>query len=67
MIVEKSIVFKTLITLIIYNLLLPLIILFFGVLWLYVLPQYWWGLMFFTIIAIIWFFPRITKRFEKFK
>jgi hypothetical protein len=59
--------FNTFITLILYNLVLPAILLGFATLWLYLFPEYWWGLMLATIIALFWYFPLITNRFEKFK
>lgn len=59
--------FKSIISLLLYNLVLPAVLVGFAVLWLYLFPEYWWGLMFVTIIAILWFFPHITGKFEKFK
>ncbi len=59
--------FKSVISLLLYNLVLPTILIGFAVLWLYLFPDYWWGLMLVTVIAIFWFFPLITAKFEKFK
>jgi len=39
----------------------------FAVLWLYLFPEYWWELMLISIIAIFWFYPFITEKFEKLK
>ena len=59
--------FKSLISVVLYNLVLPAILIFFAVLWLYLFPEYWWGLMLISIIVIFWFYPFITEKFEKFK
>lgn len=59
--------FKSLISFLLYNLALPAMLVGFAVLWLYLFPDHWWGLMFVTIFAILWFFPHITGKFEKFK
>lgn len=59
--------FKTFILLFLYNILLPLILIGFAVLWLYLFPEYWWGLMLVTVIAIFWFLPLLTEKFENIK
>lgn len=59
--------FKSLISLLLENIVLPLLIFGFATLWYYLFPEYWWGLMLVTIIALFWYFPLITSRFEKFK
>lgn len=59
--------FKTFISLFLYNILLPLILIGFAVLWLYLPHEYWWGLMLVTVIAIFWFFPLLTEKFENIK
>jgi hypothetical protein len=45
---------------------MPLTIVAFGLLWLFLLPEYWWELMLVTLIFLVWFFSRISKRFEKY-
>lgn len=63
----KDSMFKSLISVVLYNLVLPAILIVFAVLWLYLFPEYWWELMLISIIAIFWFYPFITEKFEKFK
>lgn len=59
--------FNSLISLLLYNFVLPIILICFAILWLYFLPKYWWGLMLITAGLIFWFFPIITNKFDKFK
>jgi Flp pilus assembly protein TadB len=47
--------------------LLPVLIIAFAVLWLHVIPEYWWTMMIITIVVLIWLFTRFTKKFEKYK
>ncbi|PLR37957.1 hypothetical protein CYR55_09575 [Chimaeribacter californicus] len=58
--------FKVLIILIIDNAIFPLTILAFAFLWLFLLPEYWWELMLVTLVFLVWFFSRISRRFEKY-
>jgi len=58
--------FKSLISLLIENILMPLTIVAFGLLWLFLLPEYWWELMLVTLVFLVWFFSRISRRFEKY-
>lgn len=64
---ERDSMFNSLISLLLYNFALPIVLIGFAILWLYFLPEYWWGLMLVTIGLIFWFVPTITNKFEKFK
>lgn len=59
--------FNSLISLLLYNFVLPIILICFAILWLYFLPEYWWRLMLIAAGLIFWFFPIITNKFDKFK
>jgi ACR3 family arsenite efflux pump ArsB len=58
--------FKSLISIFLYEVVLPAILIIFACLWLYFLPEYWWGLMLATVIAIFWFFPLLAEKFDKY-
>lgn len=59
--------FKSIIMLLLYCVLFPVVLFALASLWFYLFPEYWWGLMVITIIALIWFFPKLTKKFEIYK
>ena len=59
--------FKSIIVLLLYYVLFPIVLFALASLWFYLFPEYWLGLMVVTIIAFIWFFPKLTKKFETYK
>ncbi|PLR53660.1 hypothetical protein CYR52_05600 [Chimaeribacter arupi] len=57
--------FKSLIALAIEFLLMPTLIISFGLLWLHTFPEYWGRLMLASVFFVLWLYYKIIVKFEK--
>ena len=59
--------FKSIIALFLEVILFPLAIIAAAFLWFYLIPEYWIGLTFVSVIILIVVFTRLSSKYEKYK